>query len=266
VLDAIPASAQFALVTTGAYTRAFETARMVASVIDGFRGQWSGELARSRGWNSAQLASNPLVIIAANGWVTMAENLLRGGLNVTREQLLDTVDGTAALALLAIPDDSNVLGVNLLAGAWFGVRDEDSARAVLAGIAGLLDSFGVDSLPYDAESARIGGGTPWAVLVTHGLLYAGSDALELETKETFVAVPRLSELLEDVPLLEGATDLAWVNTEALRDLLSSTLLEVIDRNQFDGTASALLSLTDGLLISARVSPDVTVIRFGMLLH
>lgn len=227
-----------------------------------------GTALRSRVFASAALfeditglspAASPLTAIPPSLSSAAVLNTIEGIVDMTDAELTAAFDGQAALALRARDVAAGHAIDVLFAAESSGL---EAGQKVVRGVQSILPLFtlplidaGDDDILFEPPGPSIAG--PLHLLADVDALYFGSDALILADKQTFVAVPRLTEAEPFVHdrafFLDGATSLAYLHLPPLRNLSFRV-----------GGASpqALTDLFDSLWISARTEAGRSVSRFG----
>jgi len=263
-LNVVPANAQIVLQGVGLWTQ-FDAATRTSGILI--------NALRSRALVDEVLTQQYYVLSYPTGlWGSAFLDLMvRGSLDLTSDQLAAALDGDAAFAVrLSLLPNERTSKVSVEYGTWVASRDNGSAD-LLAGGTALLKMFGV---PLTEQADSIGVELPadltgeesdsqliqpssmvW--LATDALTYIGSDSLTLENKETFVAVPRITERIEPIRphLLDGATGFAWLDITGLAPLLK----------QADPSLKSASEAFDSLFISTRQNDDSMTARFAFTL-
>lgn len=227
-LNVVPADAQFVLHGAGLWSQLESSTRAAGALSNALRSRLM-----TAGLMDLSL-SNPFIWFNSQWASAFTELSVRGSLDLNSEQLRAALDGESVLAvrLSEIPNE-RVPRLLIEPGVWFSSRDGGS-QALLNGGVALIETFGAqfesqadnftfpvaDALSVNGNGNEIGLSPELIWLATDNLTYIGADALTLENKETFVAVPRVLERIEPIRphLLDGATGFAWVDFVALKPL------------------------------------------------
>lgn len=262
-LNVIPAEAQFVMHGAGLWSQVEASNRASGMLTAPLRNR----LINAGVWDVS--VSNPLTWFNTQWASAFTELTVRGSLGLTDDQLRAALDGDSALAIRLSPAPSRGSANERFiidAGVWFASRD-GASKQLLAGGTALLESFDIAlTKNNDAVGIQIGDAlnsmtdgtgfqfsTDWIWLATDSLSYVGADALTLENKETFIAVPRVTERIAPIRpyLLDDATLFVWADVTGLTPYLQSGFSD-----------PTLYALLDGLFISARQTDQSFTARFA----